>query len=93
MTGEIVEFPGREPPAEGYSEQYIDKLHSEAFRELEPMLCDCESMGKIAAQMMFAKDDGSNRELVFAVAHVAEMLTALKADYYARWHGEKRGTS
>jgi hypothetical protein len=57
------------------------------------MLCDCESMGKIAAQMMFAKDDGSNRELVFAVAHVAEMLTALKADYYARWHGEKRGTS
>jgi hypothetical protein len=42
---------------------------------------------------MFTKDDGSNRELVFAVAHVAEMLTALKADYYARWHGEKRGTS
>jgi hypothetical protein len=57
------------------------------------MLCDCESMGKIAAQMMFAKDDGSNRELVFAVAHVAEMLTALKSDYYARWHGEKRGKS
>jgi len=46
MTGEIVEFHGREPPAEGHSEQYIDKLHSEAFRELESMLCDCESMGR-----------------------------------------------
>jgi hypothetical protein len=32
MTGEIVDFPGRAPP-EGYSEQYIDKLHSEAFRD------------------------------------------------------------
>jgi hypothetical protein len=49
--------------------------------------------GKIAAQMVFAKDDGSNRELAFGAAHVAEMLTALKSDYYARWHGEKRGKS
>ena len=46
-------------------------------------------MAKIAAQMMFAKDDGTDRELVFAVAHVAEILTALKADYYAAYHGEK----
>jgi hypothetical protein len=46
-------------------------------------------MAKIAAQMMFAKDDGTNRELVFAVAHASEMLTALKADYYAAYHGAK----
>src|SRR5260370_4073088 len=38
--------------------------------------------------MVFAEDDGSNRELVFAVAHVSEMLTALKANYYAAWHGD-----
>jgi hypothetical protein len=37
-------------------------------------------MAKIAAQMVFAKDDGTNRELVFAVCHVFEMLTALKAN-------------
>ena len=35
-------------------------------------------MAKIAAQMMLAKDDGTDRELVFAVAHVAEILTALR---------------
>jgi len=38
---------------------------------------DLPHMGKIA------KDHGTNRELVFAVAHVSEMLTALKANYYA----------
>jgi hypothetical protein len=37
--------------------------------------------------MVFAEDDGANRELVFAVAHVSEMLTALKANYYAAWRG------
>ena len=40
-------------------------------------------MASLAAQMMFAADNGSNRELVFAVAHVSELLTTLKADYYA----------
>jgi len=83
----VVEFPVADRPI---TESQIDKLHSEAFRDLEPLICDCTSMAKIAAQMMFAKDDGTNRELVFAVAHVSEMLTALKADYYAAWHGEKQ---
>jgi hypothetical protein len=92
MTGEIVEFPGREPPAAGYSEPYIDKLHSEAFRDLEGSICDCEIMARIAAQLMSnARSDDD--ELVFVVFHVSQMLTALKADYHARWHGEKRGTS
>ena len=27
----VVEFPGREPPAEGYSEQYIDTLDRVGF--------------------------------------------------------------
>jgi hypothetical protein len=69
------------------TESEIDKLHSEAFGDLEPAICDCVSMAKIAAQMMFAKDDGTDRELVFAVAHVSEMLAALKTNYYAAWHG------
>jgi hypothetical protein len=38
---QLVEFPGREPPPERYSEQYIDKLHSEAFRDVEVYLHDC----------------------------------------------------
>ncbi len=87
MTGNIVEFPLPDRPI---TEDEIDRLHSEAFRDLEEGICDCASMAKIAAQMVLAKDDGTNRELIFAVAHVSEMLTAFKANYYAAWYGEKQ---
>ena len=84
----VVKFPPSDRPI---TESEIDKLHSEAFRDLEPKICDCESMAKIAAQIvMSARIDESNREFVFAVVHVFEMLTALKANYYAAWHGEKQ---
>jgi len=42
----IVEFPPTDRPI---TESDVDKLHSEAFRDLEPEICDCESMAKIAA--------------------------------------------
>ena len=89
MSDNIVEFPLPDRPI---TESEIDKLHSEAFRNLEPSICDCESMAKIAAQIaMNTKTE--DRELVFAVVHAMEMLTALKANYYAAWYGEKqRGT-
>jgi hypothetical protein len=83
----VIEFPAADRPI---TESEIDKLHSEAFRDLEPEICDCTTMAKIAAQMVLAADDGTNSELVFAVCHVSEMLTALKANYYAAWHGEKQ---
>jgi hypothetical protein len=28
--------------------------------------------------------------LAFTVVHAMEMLTALKANYYAAWHGERK---
>jgi hypothetical protein len=34
----IVEFPIADRPI---TESEIDKLHSEAFRDLEPGICDC----------------------------------------------------
>jgi hypothetical protein len=82
----IIEFPIADKPI---TEAEIDKLHGDAFRDLEPSICGCESMAKIAAQivMNIRTDD---RELVFAVAHVSEMLTALKANYYAAWHSERK---
>jgi hypothetical protein len=89
MSGEIIEFPGREPPPEGYSEQYVDKLHAEAFRDLEGPISDCESMAKIAAQLM-CNASTMDGELVFAVCNTARMLEALMAGYHAAWHGEKR---
>ena len=83
---DVVKFPGASSDREINDDG--DRLHAEAFRDLEPG-SDCTTMAKIAAQMVFAEDDGTNRELVFAVAHASEMLTALKANYYAAWHGEK----
>ena len=47
-------------------------------------------MAKIAAQMVIDKDDGTERELVFAAVHVCEMLTAFKTSSCAAWHDEKQ---
>jgi hypothetical protein len=85
----IVEFPTADGPEHQWTESEIDKLHSQAFRNLEPSICDCESMAKIAAQIAM-NTRTEDRELVFAVVHAMEMLTALKANYYAAWHGEKQ---
>jgi hypothetical protein len=85
----IVEFPIADRPI---TEREIDKLHSVAFRDLEGGIADCTTMAKIAAQMV-ANEASVSGELVFLVCHVREMLDVLKANYYAAWDGEKRGTS
>jgi hypothetical protein len=97
----IVEFPIADRPI---TESEVDKLHSAAFRDLEPGICDCTPMAKIAAQMVLAADDGTNREFLFAVAHVCDMLTALKQPnpfppgaavyewHYTRPHNNPDGT-
>jgi hypothetical protein len=85
----IVEFPLSDRPI---TEGELDKLHSQAFRDLESAISDSASMAKIAVQFVMEADNGTNRELVFAVAHVSEMLTALKTNYYAAWHNEGRST-
>ena len=90
MTGEIVEFPGREPPPEGYSEDYVNELHAEAFRDLENRLMDCVSMARIAFDLI-TNHKTDDRELVFAVAHTWELLGKLKKDYYHAYYGENRG--
>jgi hypothetical protein len=82
----IVEFPPTDRPI---TESDVEKLHSEAFRDLEPEICDCESMAKIAAQIAM-NTRTEDRELVFAVVHAMEMLTALKKKYYAAWYNKKQ---
>lgn len=90
---EVVQFPGAEPPPEGYSEQYIDKLHSDAFCDLESEVCDLERMGEISQRLIMgccAREDGL-RELElaqFAVLELAKMLRELRASYYKRYHNE-----
>jgi hypothetical protein len=87
---EIVQFPGAEPPPGGYSEEYIDKLHSNAFRDLETSLRDCVRMREIAAERTINARIDDN-PLRFAIMHLADMLIALEKEYDARWHGEVRG--
>ena len=85
---EIIEFRGN-PPPEGYSERHVDKVHAEAFRELESNLRACVRMIGIASELMLnakVEDD----QLRFAVFHSAEMLTRLEKEYDARWHGERQ---
>src|SRR5215471_18802344 len=87
MSNNVVEFPGREPSPEGYSAEHVDKVHAEAFRDLEGHIHDCVQMSEIAAQKMgntTCNDEG----LVFAVFHLHEMLLKLEKYYRAGWHGE-----
>ena len=76
--------PGRSPTAGDDADP-----HAWAFRDIEPRLNDCVRMAKIARQEAFDRYHGDNEELVFAIGHTAEMLEALKAEYYAAYHGEK----
>jgi hypothetical protein len=92
MSADIVEFPLPDRPI---SASEIDKLHSEAFRDLEGHIGDCVHMASIAVQMaehaIEGRDD-KHEKAMFAVFQVAVMLKKLKADYYAAWHGERRST-
>jgi hypothetical protein len=91
---EVIEFPGREPPPEGYSKEHIDELHAEAFRELEGRLSDCVSMAVIAMELAMNAIEGREpkaEKAQFSVCHVAEMLIKLQKDYQHAYHGENRG--
>jgi transcriptional regulator NrdR family protein len=77
----VVEFPLSDRPI---TESEIDKLHSEAFRDLENGICDCINMSGIAAQLMSnARIGEENANLRFAVLHLDETLRRLKESYYA----------
>jgi hypothetical protein len=76
----------------------MDKLQSEAFRDLEGAVCDLERMGQIAQDLIVqcvAREDGDrNLELsTFAVTELAKMLRNFKDQYYKRWYGELVGVS
>jgi len=85
----LLEFPLPDRPV---TESEIAELHSQAFRDLEGGISDCIHMSGIAAQLMSNARVGEEGDaLGFAVLHLDEMLRHLKEDYYARWHGEKKG--
>ena len=83
---DVVLFPGHR------SDDSKDHLHAEAFRNMESSISDRVTMDRIAAQCMSDADNG-NQELAFSVFHLRDTLRGLMKEYYARFHGEKRGTS
>jgi hypothetical protein len=64
MSADIIDgnFPLPDRPV---TRQEVDKIHAEAFRNLENAMADCVSMAKIAADhVQNAKTE--DREMVFA---------------------------
>jgi hypothetical protein len=59
-------------------------LHAQAFRDIEPEICDCVRMSYIAAQLVMNNDEAAP----FAVGHLYEMLRRFKQEYYAAYHGD-----
>jgi hypothetical protein len=91
----VIEFPGHDRPI---TKDEIDKLHSEAFRDLEGAVCDLERAGAIARDLIMecAAREDSFRQLelaTFAVSQVARLAEEFKEDYYKRYHGELVGAS
>ena len=81
----IVEFPVSDRPI---TEDQVDKLHSQAFRDLEARLCDCGYMAHIARELAANAKD-ADEDMVFAISQTFAMIETLKVDYYAAYHGEK----
>ena len=84
MSADIVEFPLPDRPI---TEAEIDKLHSEAFRDLEGHIGDCATMAEITSQFM-ANAQCTDGRLAFSVFHLTEMLLNLKKYYAAAHRGE-----
>ena len=69
------------------TETQTDKLHADAFCDLEGRLCDCVRMAHIAGDL--AANAEGDEDMIFAIVHTFEMLKMLKADYYAAYHDEE----
>jgi hypothetical protein len=74
----VIEFPSDKSPVADVDPD--DARRAEAYLRMEPHLCDCVKMARIAEQLSVDPD----RDLYdFAVHRLAEMLEELEAGYYA----------
>jgi hypothetical protein len=94
----VIEFPGKAPPPEGYSKEHVDKLHAEAFRDLEGEVCDLDRIAEIAQNLIMncvaSKESFHDLELAsFAVSQLAKMAKEFRANYEKRWYGVRVGVS
>jgi hypothetical protein len=95
---DIVSFPGAMPTPEIHTKRDDNKVHAEAFRDIEGEVCDLDRMGEIARDLIMncaAKEDSfHDLELAtFAVWQLAKMAKEFRDNYQKRYHGELVGVS
>ena len=95
---DVVPFPGATPAPEVHTELDPNKIHAQAFRDLEGEVCDLDRMGEIARNLIancaMKEDDFRDLELAtFAVWQLAKMAKEFRTNYQKRWYGEMVGVS
>ena len=88
MSADVISFPKDGLPDHQWTEAEVDKMHGNAFRDLEMSLRDCVRMCEITTEMIM-RANKEDKSLTFAAAHLCTMLMKLEEEYDARWHGER----
>jgi len=87
MSADVIDFTagGPEKPAPvKTAPKSREENWAQAFRDLEPEICDCVRMAGIAVQLHVNEDEAAT----FAIGHVYEMLRRFKQEYYAAYRGD-----
>jgi hypothetical protein len=91
MSADILTFPGDGLPDRPVSEQEVDRLHSQNFKDLEGRINNCTLMVEIAMDLVIPLIMGIGPEkekAQFAIGNAAQMLNQLHIDYQAAYYGE-----
>jgi hypothetical protein len=91
MSADILTFPGDGLPDRPVTEQEVDRLHSQNFKDLEGRINNCALMAAIAMDLVIPLIMGIEPEkekAQFAIHNAAQMLKQLQTDYQAAWYGE-----
>jgi hypothetical protein len=91
---EVVQFPGATPAPEVHAELDPNKIHAQAFRDMEGEVSDLDRMAEIAQDLIMncaAREDAfHNLELAtFAVWQLAKMANKFRTNYQKRWYNER----
>lgn len=92
MSDVIELFPRSERQ---WTESEVDKVHAEAFRDLEGEIHSVWCASEIAQnyiQQCGPADTAANRQALevatFAIRQLGELIELLKSNYDKRWHNE-----
>jgi hypothetical protein len=91
MTAEIINHPGAAFPDRPVSEQEVDRLHSQNFKDLEGRINNCAIMAAIAMDLVIPLIMGMGPEkekAQFAIYNAVKMLEQLQTDYQSAYYGE-----